>query len=134
MMNEVKIDHTKPVWALVWNNESIGKQDRIYLYTIRGTHSCVHSAYVQEFLNGKPYDVQTWAFIEFKKEKKRVPLDAKSCPRRPVLTHPVWGEGVELYPHIVEKGLLADVFYGWFMLFEGGYLINGLPASREVDE
>ena len=134
MINEIKVDHTKPVWSLVWNNETIGKQERLYLYTIRGMHYCVHSAYVQEFLNGKPYDVQTWTFIEFKKEKKRIQLDAKSCPRRPVLTHTFWGEGVEMYPSITVDGLEGISMYSWDLLFKGGYLINGLPASREVDE
>lgn len=133
MMNEVKIDHTKPVWAWVWNGEG-EKYKRIYLFSFNCHHYCVHAGRTDDYLAGENIDLSDWDFIEFPKEKKRVPLDAKSCPRRPVLTHPVWGEGVELYPHIVEKGLLADVFYGWFMLFEGGYLINGLPASSEVDE
>ena len=134
MINEIKVDYTKPVWVNAWDNASKDKHKRPYLYTLGRHHYCVHSHSVTEFLNGEDYGATRFDNIEFIKEKKRIPLDAKSCPRRPVLTHPVWGEGVELYPHIVEKGLLADVFYGWFMLFEGGYLINGLPASSEVDE
>ena len=135
MIKEIKIDHTKPVWAWVWNMGSEKKHERLYLYTLRGYHYCVNSNYAQEFLNGKSYDTQTWVSIEFKKEKKLIPLDAKTCPRRPVLTHPNWAEGVERYPDIMVLGLIYNgVLTFWQDLKDGGFLINGLPASREVDE
>ena len=134
MINEIKIDHTKPVWVNAWDNGAKEKCKRPYLYTLGGYHHCIHSSYIKEFLDGKDYQVTRFDNIEFIKEKKRVPLDAKTCPRRPVLTHPVWGEGVEMYPSITVDGLEGISMYSWDRLFRGGYLINGLPASREVDE
>lgn len=135
MINEIKIDRTKPVWAMVWDSESKEKHKRPYLYTLGDHHYCVHSGYITTFLNGGDYVATRFDNIEFIKEKKRIPLDAKSCPRWPVLTHPAWGEGVEIYPDICEDGLHAGcLVYLWETLFKGGHLINGVPASREVDE
>jgi hypothetical protein len=133
MINETKIDHTKPVWCHAWTRDA-DKYKCIYLYTFRGIHYCIHPMFSEDYLAGAVPVIIKMTNIEFIKPKKSIPLDAKTCPRWPVLTHPVWSKEVELYPHIVEKGLLADVFYDWGLLFEGGYLINGLPASREVEE
>ena len=133
MINEIKIDHTKPVWVNVWNEDG-DKYKRIYLFSFKCRHYCVAVEKQDSYLKGVPSTAVSWDNIEFIKEKKRVPLDAKSCPRRPVLTHPVWGEGVEYYPSINENGLYFDKAYTWELLFEKGYMINGKPASREVDE
>lgn len=130
MINEIKIDRSKPVLANV-SNKGSGTYLRTYLFTVNKKHFC--ERHVSELPNRS--NITAWDNIEFIKEKKRVPLDAKSCPRRPVLTHSGWDEGVECYPHICELGLKCDaIFYPWETLFKGDYKINGQPASREVDE
>jgi hypothetical protein len=134
MINEIKIDRSKPTWVNVWNGEGV-KHRRIYLYTIASRHYCVHELWNKSFIDDKQFEFSPWEFIEFIKEKKRIPLDAKSCPRRPVLTHPIWGEGVEYYASISHDGLdVGGSIYTWKLLFEKDYEINGKPASREVDE
>ena len=129
MINEIKVDHTKPVFVHASIKDG-GSYKRKYLFTFNGKHFC--EEHFSERSNGS--GVTAWDNIEFIKQKKLVQLDAKSCPRRPVLTHPVWGEGVEMYPSITVDGLEGISMYSWDLLFNGGYLINGLPASREVDE
>ena len=136
MINEIKIDYTNPLWVNVWDNGSKEKYKRPYLYTMGRHHYCVHSHSIKEFLNGEDYVATRFDNIEFIKEKKRVPLDAKSCPRRPVLTHIGWKYGIEYYPSIEPYGLCCNQkLWMWENLFkDDGYKINGLPASREVDE
>ena len=135
MTHEIKIDKSKPIWANVWNEEGV-KQRRIYLYTFEFKHYCVHELWENNFFENKHFGTIPWEFIEFIKEKKRVQLDAKSCPRRPVLTYETWGEGSEYYPDVHREGLDCNSrFFTWTELFEDHkFKINGLPASREVDE
>lgn len=135
MINEIKIDRSKPVWVNVWNGEG-AKHKRIYLFTISGRHYCVHELWNKAFLDEhKLFEFSAWEFIEFIKPKKRVTLDAKTCPRRPVLTYETWGEGSEYYPDIHKEGLDCNsIFFTWTELFEDHkFKINGMPASREVD-
>jgi hypothetical protein len=134
MINEIKVDHTKPVWAEVGYDRG-NMCERIYLFSFMGVHYCVYNGEEKRFLQGSTYRVSEWKYIEFLKEKKSIPLDAKSCPRRPVLTNDGWEEGVEFYPEIHEDGLASNgITYSWDRLFNGRYRINGLPASREVGE
>jgi hypothetical protein len=136
MINEIKVDHTKPVWAEVWDGRyRCSMRTRIYLFSFMDLHYCVHSGFEDRFLQGDNYQVTEWQHIEFPKAKKNIPLDAKTCPRRPVLTNDGWEEGVEFYPEIHEDGLVSNgITYSWDRLFNDRYRINGLPASREVVE
>ena len=137
MINEIKVDNTKPVWAEVWDDlKDRDRRTRIYLFSIMGIHYCVYSGFEDRFLQGDTYRITEWKYIELPKVKKTIPLDAKTCPRRPVVTHPEWTEGAEFYPHIGEDELDFGNgnYISWSTLKDEGYLINGLPASREVEE
>lgn len=135
MINEIKVDYKNPLWVNVWNN-GCGKARRIYLFSFDGRHYCVAVDKEVKYLSGEKFAAVSFENIEFVKPKKLIQLDAKSCPRRPVLTHPNWGEGVEIYPSIRAEGLEStDRYFLWKDLFEEkGFKINDQPASREVDE
>ena len=81
MKNEVKIDHTKPVFVSVWNDLG-DKYRRIYLFSLNDRHYCVPVEKHAAYLRGEKVNAVSWENIEFIKEKKQViePWTFETCP------------------------------------------------------